>query len=197
MLDDIFIFFSVQTLLVLDKVHTNKVFIFLKSYYALCSQNNQIGLAIKQDLGDNINIKTNSKRITNTINNNTENNKKSKSSAITIMATQVQPQNVEDISVDFADIKQSKENISDDSGKPNSGKSNNSGKSKKSKKASRDPSPEKPKSSGTAGSDLKRKTQQRATKSDPKNENPKPTKKSRDPSPPKKAPKETPEGIVN
>ena len=100
------------------------------------------------------------------------------------MATQVQPQKVEDISVDFADIKQSKKTISDD---------HPPGKSKKSNKESRDPSPEKPKS----GSDLKRKPQQRATKSDPKNENPKPTKKSRDPSPPKKTPKETSEGILS
>ena len=146
-------------------------------------------------MGDIIDIKTNTKRIT-TINNNTENITYSKS-AITKMATQVQPQNVEDISVDFSDIKQSsKDTISDDSGKPNSAKSgksgkSNSGKSKKSNKSSRDPSPEKPKS---GGGDLKRKTQQRATKSDPKNENPKPTKKTRDPSPPKKTPKETSEG---
>ena len=104
------------------------------------------------------------------------------------MATQVQPQKVEDISVDFADIKQSKKTISDDPPP---------GKSKKSNKESRDPSPEKPKSGGAGGSDLKRKPQQRATKSDPKNENPKPTKKSRDPSPPKKTPKETSEGTLS
>ena len=103
------------------------------------------------------------------------------------MATQVQPQKVEDISVDFADIKQSKKTISDDPPP---------GKSKKINKESRDSSPEKPKS-GSTGSDLKRKPQQRATKSDPKNENPKPTKKSRDPSPPKKTPKETSEGILS
>ena len=97
---------------------------------------------------------------------------------------------MEDISVDFADIKQSKKTISDD---PPPGKS-----SKKINKESWDPSPEKPKSGGAGGgSDLKRKPQQRATKSDPKNENPKPTKKSRAPSPPKKTPKETSEGTLS